>query len=297
MSGAERGPAGLLVLVDKPAGPTSFDIVRKARRGVAARVGHAGTLDPFASGLLVILIGAATRISSLIMTLPKEYEFTVQFGAVSTTGDPTGDIEKTGGRVTACEVVRALDGLRGRIRQRVPLASAVKVGGERLYEKARRGEKVETPEREVMIYDLVMTDFDAGTQTARFIALTGGGTYVRSLAGQIGEATGAGAYASSLRRTRTGMFSVVDALPVFDLSPERYAEGGRGVLTLDQALAFLPCREVGSEEERRAENGNDLPGGPRGRFRVHGRHGLVAVYQSDGSLARPLVVFPRGRGC
>lgn len=296
MIGKEHGAAGLVVLVDKPAGPTSFDIVRQARRGVHARVGHAGTLDPFATGLLVILIGAATRISSLIMALPKEYEFGVQFGRVSTTGDPTGEIKETGARVTASQVVRATDDLRGRIRQRVPLASAVKVGGERLYKKAHRGEKVETPEREVTVYDLVMTDFDVGTQVGRFIALTSSGTYVRSLVEQLGEVTMAGAYASSLRRTRVGVFSVVDAVSAADLSPEQYAQGGRGVLSLDQALAFLPWREVNSEEERRAANGNCLPGGPRGRFRVRGRQGLMAVYQGDGSVAGPLVVFPRDEG-
>lgn len=288
---------GLVLLVDKPEGLTSFDVVRKARRGVGARVGHAGTLDPFASGLLVVLIGGATRVSSVIMGLPKEYEFTAQFGAVSTTGDPEGEIEETGGTVTASEVVRVLDDFRGRIRQRVPLASAVKVGGERLYKKARRGEKVETPEREVVIYDLVMTGFDAGKQRASFIVLVSSGTYVRSLAEQIGQALGVGAYAWDLRRTRVGIFSVVDALSVSELSPERYAQGGRGVLSLEQALSFLPSYEVGPEGERRAANGSDLPGGLPGRFRVRGARGLIAIYQGDGRVSRPLVVFPQAREC
>src|SRR5512137_54845 len=119
-------PVSRVVLVDKPVGPTSFDVVRAVRRGLRARVGHAGTLDPFASGLLLVMIGHATRISNILMGLPKEYDLTVQFGAVSTTADPTGDIVPTGGHVGEEQVVAALDQFRGTIRQRVPLASAVK---------------------------------------------------------------------------------------------------------------------------------------------------------------------------
>ena len=107
-----------VVLVDKPVGPTSFDIVRAARRGVRGRVGHAGTLDPFASGLLLVMIGHATRISSILMELPKEYEATVQFGAVSTTADPTGVIVPTGGRLKAGQAEEASQRFRGLIRQR-----------------------------------------------------------------------------------------------------------------------------------------------------------------------------------
>ncbi len=180
-----------VVLVDKPVGPTSFDIVRTARRGLKTRVGHAGTLDPFASGLLLVMIGAATRISQLLMGLPKEYDLTVQFGAVSNTADPTGEITPTEKRTTAAQVMAVLDGFRGRIRQRVPLTSAVKVDGEPLYRKAHRGETAETPEREVMIYDVNLIDFDEEAQTARLLALTGSGVYMRALAEDIGRAVGA----------------------------------------------------------------------------------------------------------
>jgi tRNA pseudouridine55 synthase len=282
-----------VVLVDKPVGPTSFDVVRAARRGVGARVGHAGTLDPFASGLLLVLLGQATRISSLMMGLPKEYDVTVQFGFVSSTADPTGSVTATGGRVDAKQVVRALDSFRGRIRQRVPLTSAVKVGGEPLYKKAHRGESAETPEREVTVYDLTLTEFDVEAQTARLLALTGSGTYVRTIAEDLGVATGAGAYAAALRRTRIGPFRVEDGLQLADLSPTRYAEGGPGALTLDQALGFLPYLEVPSAAARLAANGNELPCAPWARFRVYDEDGLLALYRRQDVAARPLVVFPR----
>jgi tRNA pseudouridine55 synthase len=282
-----------VVLVDKPVGPTSFDMVRIARRGMKARVGHSGTLDPFASGLLLVMVGHATRISNLLMGLPKEYDLTVQFGAVSTTADPTGDITPTGGRVRAEQVVSALDGFRGLIRQRVPLTSAVKVDGEALYKKAHRGETAETPEREVMVYDLTMVGFDEEAQTARILASTGSGTYVRVLAEEIGRATGAGAYAASLRRVRIGGFSVDDALGPEDLSPERYEQGGAGVVSLDDALSFLPRLQLSDGDARLAANGNELRCGPAGRFRVYGGEELLGVYECRGDVARPLMVLPR----
>ncbi len=292
-----------VVLVDKPVGPTSFDMVRVARRGTRGRVGHAGTLDPFASGLLLVMIGAATRVSSLLMGLPKEYDLLVQFGAVSSTGDPTGEIAPyaagTPGtrameirKATAQEVVAALDRFRGRITQRIPLTSAVKVDGEPLYKKAHRGESADTPERQVMVYDLTMTDFDDAAQTARILAVTGSGTYVRTLALDIGEALGCGGYAAALRRTRVGMFSVDDAVGPADLAPSLYEAGGPGVLGLDEALAFIPGRELTDADARLAANGNELRSLPAGRFRVHGGGRLLGIYQGDGLRARPLAVFP-----
>jgi tRNA pseudouridine55 synthase len=288
-------PARVLLL-DKPVGPTSFDMVRAARRGMRGRVGHAGTLDPFASGLLLLMTGAATRISSLLMGLPKEYDLLVQFGAVSSTGDSTGQIvpaEAAAAKtVTSRDVVGVLDRFIGRITQRVPLTSAVKVNGEPLYKKAHRGETAETPEREVTVYDLAVVDFDDAAQTARLLALTGSGTYARTLATDIGAALGCGAYAAALRRTRVGLFSVDDALSPAELSPERYEAGGRGVLSLDEALVFIPGREVSDTDARLAANGNELRNAPAGRFRVYGGGRLLGVYQGTEERARPMVVFP-----
>lgn len=282
-----------VVLVDKPVGPTSFDVVRTARRGVRGRVGHAGTLDPFASGLLLVMIGHATRISSLLMELPKEYEATVQFGAVSTTADPTGVITPTGGRIRAGQVEEALERFRGLIRQRVPLTSAVKMDGEPLYRRAHRGECVETPEREVVVYDLSILEVDEDAQTARLVALTGKGTYVRQLVEDLGSATGAGGYTAALRRTRIGSFRVDEALRPEDLGPERYASGGTGVHDLDEALDFLPRHDVDGRDAHLAANGNKLSDAPIGRFRVHGPEGLIGVYEGRGGSARPLVIFSR----
>jgi len=281
-----------VVLVDKPVGPTSFDIVRSARRGLRAKVGHSGTLDPFASGLLLVLVGQATRLSSLMMDLPKEYLLTAQFGATSSTADPTGELRPSGVKTDARAVLAALDAFRGRIMQRVPLTSAVKVDGEPLYRRAHRGETVETPEREVMVYELSLLTFDEESQSAEIVARTGRGTYVRTLAEGLGEVTGAGAYASTLRRTRIGAFSVEDALRLEDLSPERYQAADRAVLSLNDALGFLPRLDVSGRDARLAANGNGLEGGPAGRFRVYGPGGLLGVWEGPAGLARPAVVFP-----
>ncbi|MFH1833647.1 MAG: tRNA pseudouridine(55) synthase TruB [bacterium] len=291
---AEQCDVSCVVLVDKPIGPTSFEMVRVARRGVRGRVGHAGTLDPFASGLLLVMVGHATRVSGLLMELPKEYEVSVQFGAVSTTADPTGGIVPTGaGPIQAGQVSAALDRFKGRIRQRVPMTSAVKVDGERLYRKAHRGETGETPEREVTVHDLSMTGFDQRAQSAQLVVITGRGTYVRTLAEDIGSAVGVGGYAAALRRTRIGDFSVEEALDPAELSLERYLAGGEGVFSLDEALSFLPRLELGAREARLAANGNQLLSAPIGRFRVYGPEGLLGVYEGRAAGARPMVVFPR----
>jgi tRNA pseudouridine55 synthase len=281
-------------LVDKPVGPTSFQMVRAARRGMHGRVGHAGTLDPFASGLLLLMLGTATRISSLLMGLPKEYDLVVQFGAVSSTGDPTGEIDVAKGakKVTASEVNAALEGLRGRITQRVPLTSAVKIDGEPLYRKAHRGETAATPEREVMVYDLTLIEFDEAMQRARLVALTGSGTYARVLAQDLGEFLGCGGYAAALRRTRIGMFSVEESLAPEGLCPRRYEEGGPGVLEVGDALAFLPAVVLDEENARRAANGNELRLSSSGRFRVYAATRLLGVYEGTDGIARPLVVLP-----
>lgn len=289
-----RGGSGSarVVLVDKPVGWTSFDVVRSARRGVAGKVGHAGTLDPFATGLLLVLVGPATRLSGLFVDLPKEYHVTVQFGVVSSTGDPTGVLSAVGGETTAAQVAAALDAFRGAQRQRVPMASAVKVGGERLYHKARRGEVIETPEREITIYDLALTAFDAERQRAALVVRSSKGTYIRTLAADLGAALGVGGYAHALRRVRIGLFDVHDALAPEAVSPEVVHGGGAAVLTLERALAFLPFVAVDEVAARRVANGNELGDAPDGHFVVRGDAGLLAVYDGAGGRARPLVVFP-----
>jgi tRNA pseudouridine55 synthase len=287
-------PVSRVLLVDKPVGPTSFDVVRRARWGYGGRVGHAGTLDPFATGLLLVLMGQATRLSQLVLGLPKEYELTVQLGARSSTGDPTGTISRTGKRVEKVTLLKALDGFRGDIIQKVPLTSAVKVAGEALYKKAHRGETAETPRREVSIYDLCLLDFDEQAQTARILALTAGGTYLRVLAQDLGDTLGVGAFALALRRTRVGRFSVCEALALEDLTPECSVTDGPSVLALDQALAGLPAVELEETSARLAANGNVLSVGQQGRFRAYGQGRLLGVYEANAGVARPLVIFPAG---
>jgi tRNA pseudouridine55 synthase len=211
--------AGLL-LCDKPAGITSHDVVAQTRRrlGRGVKVGHAGTLDPFATGLLIVLVGRATRIQRFVMALPKRYEVTAQFGAVSTTGDPEGEITLTD---------RVPDGdlplPTGLVRQRPPTYSAVKVNGQRAYKRARAGETFELPEREITVHRFEETR-RAGAERD-FVIECSSGTYVRSLIGDLGDA-----YCTALRRTRIGDFDISDA------DPER-------LLPLELALRHIPVSD------------------------------------------------------
>ncbi len=189
-----------VLLVDKPAGPTSHDVVARVRRERGQKAGHAGTLDPFATGLLIVLLGReATRCQARFMALPKTYRTVARFGAVSTTGDPEGEITETG-------VLPAgpLELPTGEVRQRPPAYSAVKVRGERAYRRARRGEDPEMPERIVSVFrfeELWREDGRAGLEIE-----CSSGTYVRSLVGDLGDA-----YCESLRRTAIGPFAVEEA--------------------------------------------------------------------------------------
>jgi tRNA pseudouridine55 synthase len=189
---------GTVLLVDKPAGLTSHDVVERLRRERDCKAGHAGTLDPFATGLLLVLLGGATRLQRHLVGLPKTYLATARLGWRSSTGDSDGELTETG------RVPEKLELPTGSVRQRVPMTSAVRVGGERLYRKAHRGEAVETPEREVEVYraELLGSDGD----TARYEIECSTGTYVRTLVEALGDA-----YCAQLRRTAIGPFQVDDA--------------------------------------------------------------------------------------
>ena len=197
----ELAGTGLVVLTDKPSGPTSHDIVARVRRARGVkRVGHAGTLDPFATGLLIVLVGReATREQARFMALRKAYRVTARFGAVSTTGDRDGEISETG-RIPPPDVELPT----GEIRQRPPVYSAVKVGGERAYRRARRGEEVEMPERLVTVYRFEELRREA--EHGEYEIECSSGTYVRSLIAGLGDA-----YCEELRRTRVGPFGVEEA--------------------------------------------------------------------------------------
>ncbi len=221
-----------MLLVDKPAGDTSHDVVEHIRRERGQKAGHAGTLDPFATGLLLVLLGRATRLQRYLLPLPKTYRATARLGWRSTTGDPDGELSHTGA------VPEQLELPTGRVRQRVPMTSAVKVEGERLYRRAHRGESVETPEREVEVYRAELLRREG--ETAEFEIECSTGTYVRTLLETLGDA-----YCERLRRIAIGPFRV---------------EAATGEpLSVEAALAFLPERILDGAEAERVSNGVWLP--------------------------------------
>jgi tRNA pseudouridine55 synthase len=247
-------PSGL-ILVDKPAGPTSFDIVAGIRRRTGARTGHAGTLDPFATGLLLVLSGAATRLAPWLVGLDKRYLTDIDLAARTSTGDPEGEIVEKMEPPDAEELERRLAGLRGEIELPVPAASAVKIGGERAYRLHRRGEVVELPIRRTRVEALDVVTYADGV--ARLDLRVGSGTYVRSIADALGG------HCRTLRRLEVGPFSVEAA------DEER-------MLPAAEALPFLPAVEV-TEEEAAAIRTGRRRAEPDARTLLDGE--LVAVGQ------------------
>lgn len=198
-----------VLLCDKPAGITSHDLVRRVRRERECKAGHAGTLDPFATGLLLVMLDEATRLQRFLTGLPKTYLATARLGWRSSSGDPEGELAETG------VIPGSLELPTGKVRQRVPMTSAVRVGGERLYRKARRGETVKTPLREIDVYRAELLDHDG--ELAHYEIECSTGTYVRTLIETLGDA-----YCSELRRTAIGPFRVEDAGE--EISIERVGE-------------------------------------------------------------------------
>jgi tRNA pseudouridine55 synthase len=251
-------PSDYVLLYDKPVGITSHDVVARVRRTLPrkTKVGHAGTLDPFATGLLLVLVGRATRAQRFLMALPKFYETTARFGAVSSTGDPEGEITETGIVPTGDLVLPT-----GRIRQRPPAYSAVKVGGRRAYALARAGETPELAEREVEIHAFTEVSRDADRRS--FAIECSSGTYVRSLIADLGDA-----YCETLRRTRIGAFDVAEA------DPERPIE-------LNAALEFLPELRLDPDSARRAGHGVAVAAAgadrPEPVVRLTDAEGLIAL--------------------
>jgi tRNA pseudouridine55 synthase len=260
-----------VIVYPKPAGVTSHDVVLRVRRGLArgTKVGHAGTLDPFATGVLLVLVGSATRAQRFLMSLPKSYRVVARLGYVSDTGDRDGAVEHTG-RVPRLDSLPA-----GELMQRPPAYSAVKVAGERLYRKARRGEAAEAPPRPVTVhrFELLRRDGDR----AELEVECSSGTYVRQLVADLGDA-----YCEELERTAIGPFTLEDA------DPER-------IIPLSDALAFLPERPLAAGELERARNGvavarQDAPAVDA--VRLTDANELVAIARSHGDDLKPFVVFP-----
>ena len=246
---------------------TSHDVVAQVRRryGRGVKVGHAGTLDPFATGLLLILIGRATRVQRFLMALPKRYETVARLGFTSTTGDVDGEIAP--GRMPAEPLVLPT----GRLRQRPPAYSAVKVGGRRAYELARAGETVELAERDVEVtrFEQLWREEDR----AGLAIECSSGTYVRSLVADLGDA-----YCLELRRTGIGPFDVADA------SDE--------VIPLNDALGFLPALTLSGEDARKAGHGVAVPGESASPVRLVDADGLIALAEPrEPGMLKPVVGF------
>ena len=206
-------------LIDKPAGITSFGVVARVRRrlsealGKKAKVGHTGTLDPFATGLMIIVTGKECRNAMNYSKLDKEYEATITLGQSSTTGDPEGEITNVSDVIPTKEAVEAaLERFTGEIKQRPPIFSAIKINGRRAYDLARKGETVEMPERTVTVHSLELIDYSY--PALRIRTHVSSGTYIRTLAEDIGSVLQTGAYCSQLRRTKVGQWSVADAYPI-----------------------------------------------------------------------------------
>ena len=276
MSAGAAGRPGSdgVLLIDKPAGKSSHDVVAAVRRAhPGRRVGHAGTLDPFATGLLLVLLGRATRVQRFLMALPKAYETVARLGATSTTGDPEGEIVVTGRLPPDPPPLPT-----GEIRQRPPAYSAVKVGGRRAYALARAGAPPELAERTVTVhrFEQLWRDDDPHRPRAGFAIECSAGTYVRSLVADLGDA-----YCEQLRRTAIGPFTVADADPA-------------RVLGLGEVLSFLPTVALEGDEARRAAHGVAVVGRSGegvGEVLLVDADGPIAIARPRDGTLKPIVGF------
>lgn len=226
MNNQEKTPKEDIILIDKPTGLSSFGVVARVRRrlseqaGKKIKVGHTGTLDPFATGLLILLANKATKLSNQFLKLDKWYEATICLGKTSTTGDPEGEItEQNTEKVPTLEEVKAVvNQFVGQITQTVPAFSAVKINGQRAYQLARRGEDVVMPTRQIEIYSLEILSYNYPELIIR--THVSSGTYIRTLGEDIGKALGVGAYLTSLRRTQVGDYQIKNAVKLSDFMGE-----------------------------------------------------------------------------
>ena len=267
-----------LIVIDKPAGMTSHDVVARVRNIVAERrVGHTGTLDPFATGVLVVLVGRATRLAQYLSGAEKEYEAVIRLGYATDTGDVTGKrLEckedfttetQSSTEIHQEEIESALVSLRGEIEQIPPMYSAKKVGGRKLYELARRGEEVERKPVRVIIssFEVIAHDGpllarnDDGSHDLKARVVCSAGTYIRTLAEDFGRRLGLGAHLAALQRTRAGRFTIADALSLERLSElAESAKIGLALMSPDAAISHLPAVSVSADDVSRTVHGIDL---------------------------------------
>ena len=273
-----------IAIVDKPAGWTSHDVVAKLRRALGERrIGHGGTLDPMATGVLPIFVGRATRAAAFLESADKEYLAEVRFGLTTDTQDTTGQVLSENGLCPSAEEVEAaLFGFLGKQEQLPPLYSAVKVEGRKLYQYARAGREVERQPRQIEISAIEPLGF--GPQgDYRFRLTVSKGTYVRTVCHDLGQRLGCGGAMSALRRLRAGVFSIDEASPL-----EAFLEdGGRLLRPLDSIFRAYPPLTLGEEETRRVRCGNDFPtASEAGTYRLYDESGafLALAEASEGRM-------------
>ena len=287
---AEGRPIDGIVLVDKPAGITSHDVVDYARRAVhTRRVGHAGTLDPFATGLLVLLVGHATRLLAYLNGEPKVYEATIAFGAETDTDDVTGVVTRSADLPQTSDVLGAITRLTGTLQQTPPAYSAKQVGGQRAYRAARRGE---VPVLAPVTVTVNRWDVRSITDARLDATITcGGGTYVRALARDLGRLSGSAAHLAALRRTRSGQFDVAEAVSLEAL------RGGSVVPRAPlAAVAHLPTVALSDDDVRHVRQGRAVAragsGTEQAAALVNAAGALIAVAEREDSAWQPRVVLP-----
>ena len=266
-----------ILIIDKPAGITSHDVVSRLRRILKTkRIGHTGTLDPFATGVLVMLVGKATRLAQFLDKDTKEYEAVVRFGFETDTGDRTGKpkpIQNSKFKIQKVEIEEVLEIFRGEINQTPPMYSAKKIEGKKLYELARKGIEVEREPVNVTIYELQLmengklletengkwkmeNDFEHETFDVGLRVVCSAGTYIRTLAEDIGKKLGVGAHLAELRRTRAGDFAIEQAVELEKLE-EIVSENklGEVIISMSEALSHLPVIELSAEETNKTKSG------------------------------------------
>jgi len=288
-----------LIVVDKPAGWTSHDVVAKLRKVYGQkRVGHAGTLDPDATGVLLVGLGRVTRLMRFLQETDKEYRGTVVFGVATNTLDAAGEVlDERPMPLTRAQVEDATVGFLGDIAQVPPMVSAIKIGGRRLHELARKGEEVERPPRPVRIDRIDVEDFVRGDHPVATIRVVcGSGTYIRSLAADLGTALGGPAHLGSLRRLRVGVFTDAEAVPLDAVEADPVA----ALRTPAAAMRGLDALVVDAEGATTVAHGSALPGeladpAIEGPFAVlDGDGALLAVYERRGPVLRAAVVVATG---
>jgi len=281
-------PTDGVLLVDKPAGMTSHDVVAVARRALhIRRIGHTGTLDPFATGLLVLLVGRATRLLPYVEGEPKVYEATITFGAETDTDDVTGEVVRQAPLPAVDAVDRGIAALTGEILQLPPNYSAKQVGGKRAYVAARAGAPIELPPARVVVHSWLVR---ARTASTLDVTITcGGGTFIRALARDLGRQAGSAAHLAALRRTRTGVFDVSGATSVDDLRL-----GGPVALTAVRSIMpSAATQRLAGDELRRVRHGNAIDARVSAPVvaLIDDSDEMVAVAQREGDSLRPRVVL------